>query len=138
MQIAIVLYPGITALDAIGPYEVLRYLPDSEIRFLHHAVGPVMTDSGVLTLGASHTFEQTPAPDFLLVPGSENDTGSAAAADRGREGLSPSPPSEPCVRFSRTRLSSWWFQHRDWLARAWASVIVKSPISAKKAFGHWR
>ena len=80
MQIAIVLYPGMTALDAIGPYEVLRYLPGSEIRFLHHAVGPVMTDSGVLTLGASHTFEQTPAPDLLLAPGSESDTGSAAAA----------------------------------------------------------
>jgi hypothetical protein len=55
--------------------------------------------------------------------------------DRGREGFSPSPPSEPCVRFSRTRLSSRWFQHRDRHARAWASVMVKSPSSAKKAFG---
>ena len=35
---------------------------------------------------------------------------------RGRKGLSPSPPSEPCWRFSRTRLSSRWFPHRDWLA----------------------
>ena len=38
------------------------------------------------------------------------------AGDRGRKRLSPSPPSEPCVRFSRTRLSSRWFPHRDWLA----------------------
>src|SRR5215472_16899454 len=37
------------------------------------------------------------------------------AFDRGRERLSPSPPSEPCVRFSRTRLSSRWLPHRDWL-----------------------
>src|SRR5437867_3069272 len=37
-------------------------------------------------------------------------------SDRGRERLSPSPPSEPCVRFSRTRLSSRWFPHRG-LAR---------------------
>ena len=29
-QIAIVLYPGPTALDAIGPYEVLKLLPDTE------------------------------------------------------------------------------------------------------------
>jgi len=36
--------------------------------------------------------------------------------DRGRERLSPSPPSEPCVQFSRTRLSSRWFPHRDWYA----------------------
>src|SRR5207302_5324900 len=56
--------------------------------------------------------------------------------DRGRKRLSPSPPSEPCVRFSRTRLSSRWFPHRDWLANTWASVIVKSPMSAKKALGH--
>src|SRR3990172_9811866 len=30
------------------------------------------------------------------------------ADDRGREGMIPSPPSEPCVQFSRTRLSSRW------------------------------
>ncbi len=36
--------------------------------------------------------------------------------DRGREGLSPSPPSEPHVRFSRIRLSSRWFPHRGCLA----------------------
>jgi Transposase zinc-binding domain len=36
--------------------------------------------------------------------------------NRGRKGLLPSPPSEPCWRFSRTRLSSRWFPHRDWLA----------------------
>ena len=39
-----------------------------------------------------------------------------AVLDRGRKGLSPSPPSEPCWRFSRTRLSSRWLPHRDWLA----------------------
>jgi len=55
--------------------------------------------------------------------------------DRGREEPRLSPPSEPCMRFSRTRLSSWWFQHRGWLAKARASTMVKSPCSAKKAFG---
>ena len=56
--------------------------------------------------------------------------------DRGRKGPRPSPPSEPCMRFSRTRLSSRWFPHRDWRARMWALCMVKSPCSAKKAFGH--
>jgi hypothetical protein len=51
MQIAIVLYPGLTALDAIGPYEVLRLLPDAEVRFVGAAPGPVAADSGVLFLG---------------------------------------------------------------------------------------
>ena len=56
--------------------------------------------------------------------------------NRGRERLSPSPPSEPGVQFSRDGLSSQLFPHRDWRANRWASDIVKSPRSAKKAFGH--
>ena len=52
-------------------------------------------------------------------------------SDRGRERLLPSPPSEPCVRFSRTRLSSRWFPHRDWLASFQAVVMVNSPWAAK-------
>ena len=46
-----------------------------------------------------------------------------------------SPPSEPYVRFSRIRLSSWWFPHRECLASAKASRRVKRPLSAKKALG---
>ena len=63
-------------------------------------------------------------------------TGSFGSVDRGRERLSPSPPSEPGVQFSRDGLSSQLFPHRDWRANRWASDIVKSPRSAKKAFGH--
>ena len=69
MQIAIMLYPGFTALDFIGPYEVLHYLPDAEVRFLWHEPGPVTADSGVLTVGATHSFDETPSPDIILVPG---------------------------------------------------------------------
>jgi transcriptional regulator GlxA family with amidase domain len=79
-QLAIVLYPGMTALDAIGPYEVLRNIPGCDLRFVSKRVGPVVTDSGVLILGATHTFTETPAPDLVLVPGSEMST-TAAMAD---------------------------------------------------------
>ena len=41
------------------------------------------------------------------------------------------PPSEPCMRFSRTRLSGQWFPHRDWQAKTWAWCSEKSPRSAK-------
>ena len=60
------------------------------------------------------------------------------APDRGREGLTPSPPSEPHVRFSRIRLSSRWFPHRDWLADCQALVMVKSPAAAKNLLGQRR
>lgn len=69
MQIAIVLYPGFTALDFIGPYESLRWLPDAEVRFVWHEPGPIAADSGVLVIGATHSFDETPAPDIVLVPG---------------------------------------------------------------------
>ncbi|MFC0110877.1 DJ-1/PfpI family protein [Kibdelosporangium aridum] len=74
MQIAFVVYPGMTALDAIGPYELLRSMPGSEVRFVAAAPGKVVTDSGVLALGASHSFDETPSPDIVLVPGGSNGT----------------------------------------------------------------
>lgn len=82
MQIAIVLYPGMTTVDAIGPYEVLRFIADVEVRFVTHEPGPIVTASGVLVLGATHSFAETPAPDILLVPGSEAETATAMADGR--------------------------------------------------------
>lgn len=70
MQIAIVLYPGFTALDVIGPYEVLRFLPDAEIRFVATEVGPVVADTGVLLIAATHSLAETPSPDIVLIGGS--------------------------------------------------------------------
>ncbi|WP_037068402.1 DJ-1/PfpI family protein [Pseudonocardia acaciae] len=69
MRIAMVLGPGFTALDVVGPYEVLRIMPGVDVRFVSNETGPVLTDSGVLTLGATHTFADTPSPDLVLVPG---------------------------------------------------------------------
>ena len=78
--------------------------------------------------------------DALVVESSGPDRKSLRCKDwtpnRGRKRLSPSPPSEPGVRFSRDGLSSQLFPHRDWRANLWASDIVNSPRSAKKAFGH--
>jgi len=68
-QIAVVLYPGFTALDFIGPYDVLRNLPGSEVRFVWHEPGPVTADSGVLVVGATHSFDETPSPEVIVVPG---------------------------------------------------------------------
>ncbi|QUR67687.1 DJ-1/PfpI family protein [Mycobacterium spongiae] len=68
-QIAFVAYPGFTALDMIGPYEVLRNLPQAEVRFVWHESGPITADSGVLVIGATHSLAETPSPDVVLVPG---------------------------------------------------------------------
>ncbi len=74
MKITILLYPGLTALDAIGPYEVFNSLREFEIQFAWKEVGPVVTDSGVLVLGATHSLDEISDCDILLVPGSGTDT----------------------------------------------------------------
>ena len=68
-QIAILLYPGVTALDAVGPWEVLSRMPNTDVRFVGKEIGPVTTEGGALLLGVSHTVAETPAPDLVLVPG---------------------------------------------------------------------
>jgi putative intracellular protease/amidase len=69
MQIAIALFPRVTALDAIGPYEVLQRLPGAEVRFVGHKKGEIRTDNGFLGLSVDYTFDEVPNPEILLIPG---------------------------------------------------------------------
>jgi transcriptional regulator GlxA family with amidase domain len=70
MQLAILLYDGVTALDAIGPYEVLQ-APGLgiDVRFVAREKGMKRTDFGRLGLQADYTLEEVSRPDILLVPG---------------------------------------------------------------------
>jgi transcriptional regulator GlxA family with amidase domain len=69
MDIAILIYDRLTALDAIGPYEVLSRLPDARVTFIAGARGPVRTDRGSLALHADAALEELRRPDVVLVPG---------------------------------------------------------------------
>lgn len=69
MDITIFLYEGCTALDAIGPYEVLSNLPAARVIFGAQQRGPVRCDSGMLSLVAEASIAELPHPDILLVPG---------------------------------------------------------------------
>jgi putative intracellular protease/amidase len=69
MQIAIPLYDRFTALDAIGPYEVLSRLPDSRVTFVATEAGPYVTDNGMLTMLAEASLDDFPHPEVLVVPG---------------------------------------------------------------------
>jgi putative intracellular protease/amidase len=81
MKIAIPLYDRFTALDAVGPYEVVQRLPGAEITWLASEPGPVRTDTGQLALLADAAFEELPDPDILIVPGG---TGTDAVLDDER------------------------------------------------------
>lgn len=69
MEIAVALFEGVTALDAVGPYEVLQRLPSSVVRFVGHRRGEVRTDNGFLGLTVDKLFDEVPSPDVILVPG---------------------------------------------------------------------
>ena len=69
MQLAIFLYDHITALDAIGPYEVLSRLPGAEIVFVGERRGEVRCDTRHLALVADAAINEVSAPDVLVVPG---------------------------------------------------------------------
>jgi hypothetical protein len=56
MQIVIALFDRFTALDAVGPHQVLHQLPDTEIIFAAERERGVTDDTGTLTLQARAAF----------------------------------------------------------------------------------
>ena len=69
LEIAVFLYPGMTALDAMGPYEVLSRLPAVAVRLVAQSLDPIRCDSGLVLL-PTHTLDQVATPDVLVVGGS--------------------------------------------------------------------
>lgn len=69
MNIAIPIFDGVTALDAVGPYEVLSRLPGAGVSFLAASRGTKRSENGMLGLTADVTLAELPHPDVVVVPG---------------------------------------------------------------------
>ena len=69
MQIAIPIFERLTALDAIGPYEVLQRLPGAEVVFVGLEKGSVRTENGFLGLSVDATLDEVSSPDVIVMPG---------------------------------------------------------------------
>jgi transcriptional regulator GlxA family with amidase domain len=69
VDIAIPIYDRFTALDAIGPYEVLSRVPGAKVTFLAEAPGPVQTETEMLSIVAEASYADLPSPDVIVVPG---------------------------------------------------------------------
>ncbi len=67
--IAIPLFPQFTALDGIGPYEVLQRIPEYTVTFVGHERGVVRSDNGFLGIEVDATFEELARPDVIVFPG---------------------------------------------------------------------
>lgn len=69
VDVAIPLFDRFTALDAVGPYQVLAGLPGARVRFLGPEAGPVRCDNRMLTLVAEAAYEKVPRPEIVVFPG---------------------------------------------------------------------
>jgi transcriptional regulator GlxA family with amidase domain len=69
LQAVIPLFPRFTALDGIGPYEVLQRTPDIDVTFIGHERGEVRSENGFLGIIRDATFEEVPRPDLIVFPG---------------------------------------------------------------------
>src|SRR5579864_3606712 len=69
LSIAIPIFDRLTALDAVGPYEVLSRVPGARVRFIAERPGPYRTEHGALALLADASLDDVPAPEVVVVPG---------------------------------------------------------------------
>jgi transcriptional regulator GlxA family with amidase domain len=117
MQIAILLYDHMTALDAIGPYEVLSRLPGAETVFVAEQRGPIRCDTRHLALVADADLTDVPTPDILVVPGWSGARQTAL--------LNPGPVHD-------------WLRHADHHSTWTTSACTGSLILAAAGFLHGR
>ena len=69
VRVAIPLFPQFTALDAVGPYEVLQRVPSIEVTFVGPQRGEIRSDNGMLGIVVDASFEELPRPDVVVFPG---------------------------------------------------------------------
>jgi transcriptional regulator GlxA family with amidase domain len=79
MQVAFLLYERFTALDVVGPHDVLNGVPGTESVFVAERAGPVRNESDTLSLVADRAIAEVPSPDVVVVPGG---FGTRALLDR--------------------------------------------------------
>ena len=78
MKIAFLLYPGFTALDIVGPFDVLSRLPGADAAFVAKQTGPIENDNDLLSIVARRSLAEMPDPDLFVVPGGMEGTRAAA------------------------------------------------------------
>ncbi|HTX47461.1 MAG TPA: DJ-1/PfpI family protein [Solirubrobacteraceae bacterium] len=69
MNIAIPIFDRLTALDAVGPYEVLSRIPGATVHFIAAEPGPKRTETKMLALMADESLDDLPEPEVIVFPG---------------------------------------------------------------------
>jgi putative intracellular protease/amidase len=121
MNTAILLYDRFTALDAIGPYEVLSRLPGASVTFVAAKPGPLRTDNGMLTVQVERSIVDVPTPEIVLVPG-----GPGEVAERA---------SGPALQWLRAAHDT-----STWTTSVCTGSLILAAaglLHGKRATGHW-
>jgi putative intracellular protease/amidase len=121
MNTAILLYDGFTALDAVGPYEVLSRLPGARATFVAAEAGPVRTDNRMLTLIAERSLADVPAPEIVLVPGGPGEVAARAGG--------------PALQWLRDA-----HETSTWTTSVCTGSLILAAaglLEGKRATGHW-
>jgi len=74
MKVAFLIYDGFTALDVIGPYEILGCLPEAEIHFVSKKIGPVRAHTNQLSIVADSSLQDVQQPDIIVISGGTSGT----------------------------------------------------------------
>jgi putative intracellular protease/amidase len=121
MDIAILIYDRLTALDAVGPYEVLSRLPGAKVTFVAEESGPKRTDTGQLALTADMTLTELEHPEVVVVPGGP-----------GRRALMDDGPVHDWLRAADER-STWT------TSVCTGSLVLAAAglLDGKRATSHW-
>jgi transcriptional regulator GlxA family with amidase domain len=69
VNIAIPIFDRLTALDAVGPYEVLSRIPGATVHFIAVEPGLKRTETEMLALMADESLDDLPEPDVIVFPG---------------------------------------------------------------------
>jgi cyclohexyl-isocyanide hydratase len=68
-RIQMLVYPGMTLQDLVGPLQVWAAWPGAQIQFAWKSTGPVPTDSGLAVVATTSFADAWPDPDILFAPG---------------------------------------------------------------------
>lgn len=78
MDVAILMYDRFTALDAIGPYQVLCRVPGADVSFVSAAPGLISDDTGSLTVSVERALADARQPDIVVIPGGPGEVAARA------------------------------------------------------------
>ena len=123
MQIALFVYDHMTALDVVGPYEVLSRLPGAETVMVGEQRGEIRCDTRHLSLVADAGIDEVRSPDVLVVPGWSGSRQTAL--------LQPGPVHDWLREVDR---------HTTWTTSACTGSLVLAAaglLTGRRATTHW-